>query len=104
MVPQIMKFIFRNVMKVIQREMSRKTVVAAGCSLVDLWSCSAAAWHAHSTSEPQNLPEPPESPQNHLLAPHLHAIHFLKCNFHCFARVYLAVSLGAAQLRFFLLL
>jgi len=28
-----MKFIFRNVMKVIQREMSRKTVAAAGASV-----------------------------------------------------------------------
>jgi len=33
MVPQIMKFIFRNVMKVIQREMSRKTVAATGASV-----------------------------------------------------------------------
>jgi len=32
MVPQIMKFIFRNVMKVIQREMSRKTVAAAAAA------------------------------------------------------------------------
>lgn len=65
-------------------------VVLGACSLVDLWSCFEG-W----------LPRPPSPSvaptQRPFHAPHLHAIHFLKTNFHCFARVYLAVSLSSAR-------